>query len=332
MRSNKFILIQTDKALLRPGRLDRHITIELPTFEERIEILDVHMRNLKLDFSGKEKEEFTAQISHLTPRFSGADLANICNEAALLAARDDQKSITKKNFYFALEKVLGGAEKKNTTISVEDRRMIAYRECGHIIISWFHQYSDLILKVSLLSRTKVNAFSQYLPMEKKILSKEELFDKMCLHFGGRVAEQIVFNKFTTSSEKDLKKITNLAYAQVESLGMNDVIGNVSFPTYQEEKAQGMVGQKPYSKKLRSLIDVEARKLVSQAHDEAYKTLKANTDKLHKLTEELLRRESLTYQEIVEIIGEPINKGRYNLTKAHFLDSFESNNLNNKESK
>lgn len=184
------------------------------------------MRNLKINFTGKEKDEFISQISHLTPRFSGADLANICNESALLAARDDQKYVTKKNFYHALEKVIGGAEKKNSTISVEDRRLVAYRECGHIIISWFHEYSDLILKVSLISRTKMNAFSQYLPMEKKLYSKEELFDQMCLHFGGRVAEQIVFNCFTTSSEKDLKKITNLAYTQVESLGMNDVVGNL----------------------------------------------------------------------------------------------------------
>ena len=229
----------------------------------------------------------------------------------------------KKNFYAALERVIGGAERKNTTISVEDRKLIAYRECGHIIISWFTQSSDLVLKVSLLSRSKMNAFSQYLPTDKKLHSKEELFDQMCLFFGGRVAEQLVFNRTTTNSEKDLKKITNLAYAQVESLGMNDVVGNISFPTQQEEKSKGTLGQKPYSRKLRNIIDEEARKLVTQAHDSAYKMLSNNLDKLHILTEELLKRESLTYQEIVEIIGEPVNKTRYDLAKSHLLDRVDN---------
>jgi spastic paraplegia protein 7 len=132
--------------------------------------------------------------------------------------------------------------------------MLAYRECGHVIISWFHKYSDLILKVSLLSRTKMSSFTQYLPSDKKLYSKEELFDQMCLYFGGRVAESVVFNRFTTKSEEDLKKITKLAYAQVESFGMSDALGNMSFPTQQEEKAKGNdVGQKPYSKKLRGLM-------------------------------------------------------------------------------
>jgi ATP-dependent Zn protease len=178
--------------------------------------------------------------------------------------------------------------------------------------------------VSLLSRTKSNEFSQYLPSEKKLHSKEDLFDQMCLHFGGRCAEQLIFNCVTSNSEKDLKRITNLAYAQVESLGMNDVIGNMSFPTQAELKATGSsVGEKPYSKKLRGIIDDEARKLVAQAHSSAYKTLNTNLDKLHKLAEELLKKESLTYQEIVQIIGEPINKNRYNLANAHLMDQVES---------
>jgi spastic paraplegia protein 7 len=167
--SNVIVLASTnradtlDKALLRPGRLDRHISIDLPTYLERIEILNVHLKNLKLAFREKEKEEFVGQLASLTPRFSGADLMNICNEGALLAARNAQTSISKKDLFGALEKVIGGPEKKTSTMTVEDRKMLAYRECGHIIVSWFHQYSDLVLKVSMLTRTKTNAFSQYLP-------------------------------------------------------------------------------------------------------------------------------------------------------------------------
>jgi spastic paraplegia protein 7 len=318
--SNVIILASTnradilDKALLRPGRFDRHITIDLPTYLERVEILNVHARGLKLDFDGKEKENFVSQLSHLTPRFSGADLANICNEAALLAAREGLKSISKNHFIAALERVMAGAEKKTTTISVEDRKIIAYRECGHVLISWFHGYSDLILKVSLLSRTKGNVFSQYLPSDRKLYSKEELFDQMCLYFGGRVVESVVFNKFTTKSETDLKRITKLAYAQVKSFGMNDVLGNISFPTDQEEKASGAIGKKPYSKKLQSIIDLEVNKLIASAHAEAEKTVRNNLDKLHLLADELIKKENLSYEDIVKLIGPPLNKSRYELAK------------------
>jgi spastic paraplegia protein 7 len=197
---------------------------------------------------------------------------------------------------------------------VEDRKIIAYRECGHVLISWFHGYSDLILKVSLLSRTKGNVFSQYLPSDRKLYSKEELFDQMCLYFGGRVVESVVFNKFTTKSETDLKRITKLAYAQVKSFGMNDVLGNISFPTDQEEKASGAIGKKPYSKKLQSIIDLEVNKLIASAHAEAEKTVRNNLDKLHLLADELIKKENLSYEDIVKLIGPPLNKSRYELAK------------------
>lgn len=193
--------------------------------------------------------------------------------------------------------------------------MLAYRECGHVIISWFHKYSDLILKVSLLSRTKMSSFTQYLPSDKKLYSKEELFDQMCLYFGGRVAESVVFNRFTTKSEEDLKKITKLAYAQVESFGMSDALGNMSFPTQQEEKAKGNdVGQKPYSKKLRGLIDFEVNKLVQQAHRKATETVELHRSKLNLLAEELLKKENLSYEDIVRLIGPPLNEVRFKMAK------------------
>jgi spastic paraplegia protein 7 len=294
------------------------LAIDLPTYLERIEILNVHMRNLKLLFDQQQKDELISQLAHLTPRFSGADLANVCNESALLAARDGQNSIEKKNFYSALERVLAGAEKRSTTISVEDRKLLAYQECGKVIISWFHQSCDLILKVSLLSRTKANAFTQYLPIDRKLYSKEDLFDQMCLNFGGRVAETIVFNRNTTQSEQDLKKITKLAYAQVESFGMSPVIGNMSFPTQQEEKAMsgGTVGKRPYSKKLRSVIDLEVNKLMANAHKETEKTINTNIDKLHKIANELLKRETLSYEDICALIGPPVNQTRYSIATSH----------------
>lgn len=207
-----------------------------------------------------------------------------------------------------------GPEKKTSTISVEDKKLLAYHECGHVLISWFHPYSDLILKVSLLSRTKSNVFSQYLPSDSKIFSKEELFDQMCLHFGGRVAESIVFNRFTTNSEQDLKKITKLAYSQIESFGMNEAVGNVSFPTQAEQRTQGGVGIKPYSKKLRKLIDFEVNKLVSEAHKTAMETVQTNIDYLHKLADELLSKENLNYEDIVRLIGPPKNEKRYRLAQ------------------
>jgi spastic paraplegia protein 7 len=320
--SNVIVLASTnradtlDKALLRPGRLDRHITIDLPTFLERKEILAVHMRHLVADFD-KSDDKFISEICHLTPRFSGADLANICNEAALRAARQGHKSIAKSDFNLAIERVLAGPEKKTSTKSVEDQKMIAYRECGHIIVSWFHQHSDLILKVSLLSRTKSSSFSQYLPSDRKLFSKEELFDQMCLYFGGRVVESLVFNRFTTESESDLKKITNLAYAQIESYGMSDVVGNVSFATQREQKmTAGQIGMKPYSKRLRNTIDQEVNKLIYQAHEAALQTVKCNMDKLHRLSEELIKRESLNYEEIIQLIGPPLNKSRFTLAESH----------------
>lgn len=306
-----------DKALLRPGRLDRLIDIDLPTYDERIDMLNVHIRNLKINFTGKDREDFLSQISHLTPGFSGADLANICNEAALMAAREGKKDIDKHNFYAALERVIAGAEKKNSIITVEDKKLIAYREAGKVIVSWFHDYSDLILKVSLLSRTKLNAYSQFLPSDKKLYSKDELFDQLCLQFGGRAAETLVFNKVTTSSEEDLKRVTKMAYNQVESLGMNDVVGNMSFATQAEQRRSGgQVGQKPYSKKLRNTIDFEVNKLLASAHQSTVDTLTNNMSSLHKLAGELVERETLTYEEIVDILGEPVNKERYKVARSH----------------
>lgn len=299
-----------DKALLRPGRLDRMIDIDLPTYIERIEMLNVHLRGLKINFFGKDRDDFLSQLSHLTPGFSGADLANICNEAALMAARDGHEEINKKQFYAALERVIAGAEKKNSIISVEDKKLIAYREAGKVLVSWYHEYSDLILKVSLISRTKLNAYSQFLPSDKKLYSKDELYDQLCLHFGGRAAETIVFNKTTTNSEEDLKRVTNMAYTQVESLGMSDVIGHLSFPTRAEEKRSGIVGRKPYSKKLRNTIDLEVNKLIASAHNTTVATLNSHIDQLHLLAEELLKKETLSYHEITQIIGEPVNKERY----------------------
>ncbi len=160
----------------------------------------------------------------------------------------------------------------------------------------------------------MNAFSQYLPSDRKLFSKEELFDQMCLYFGGRVAESIIFNNYTTNSEQDLKKVTKLAYAQIESFGMSELIGNVSFPTQQEEAQKGSVNKKPYSKKLRATIDMEVNSLIAKAHRDATETMMKHQDKLHILVKELLRKENLNYEDIVRLIGPPLNKTRYNLAE------------------
>lgn len=185
-----------DKALLRPGRFDRHITIDLPTQEERKEILGVHMRKLKL--SPNCNESFVNELALMTPRMSGADLANVCNEAALSAAREANNVITPRDFEQALEKILSGPEKKHSTILKDEQHLIAYHESGHVLLSWLLPHSDQLLKVSLVQRTKALSFSRYLPSELMLYTKDELFDKMCLHFGGRAAESLIANSYSTS--------------------------------------------------------------------------------------------------------------------------------------
>merc|ERR1719225_2287167 len=230
--SNVILLASTnradvlDKALLRPGRVDRHITIDLPTLSERKDILESHMENVVLD---APKTTYSERLATLTPGFSGADLANLINEAALHAARDLQDKIMQRNLEYAIERVIAGPEKKTKMLSAHERSVVAYHESGHALVGWMLEHTDALLKVTIIPRTSAAlGFAQYTPVDRKLFSPDEFMDRMCMALGGRVAESLTFNKITTGAQNDLDKVTKMAYAQIREFGFNDQVGLVSF--------------------------------------------------------------------------------------------------------
>lgn len=292
-----------DKALLRPGRFDRHILIDLPTLEERKEIFEQHLKSISLESS---PQEYSQRLAQLTPGFSGADIANVCNEAALYAARNKKKNVTTGDLEYAVERVVGGTEKRTHVISPQEKRVIAFHECGHALVGWLLKYTDALMKVSIVPRTtNVLGFAQYLPTDQKLYSTEELFERMCMALGGRVAETIIFNHISTGAQDDLKKVTKMAYAQIKQYGMDKVVGPLSFPT-DEEIEGNFLGKKPYSKRLARTIDEQARFLIARAYKRTETLLTENRDKLTLLAEELLKREVLNYADIEKLIGPPLH--------------------------
>merc|ERR1719431_914016 len=283
-----------DKALLRPGRFDRHITIDLPTVIERKEILESHLKRVVLD---KDMKEYSQRLASLTPGFSGADLANLVNEAALHAARDLQEKIKDHNLEYAIERVTAGPEKKTRMVSPHERTVVAYHESGHALVGWMLQHTDALLKVTIIPRTSAAlGFAQYTPRDKKLFSPDELMDRMCMALGGRVAESLTFNRVTTGAQNDLEKVTKMAYAQIRDFGFNDAVGLVSFEMNQ--------GKKPFSKKLSATIDLEARKMIAAAYQKTEDCLRENQDKLELLAQLLLKKETLNYDDVEALLGPP----------------------------
>lgn len=286
-----------DKALLRPGRFDRHIQIELPTLSERVEIFEIYLEQLRL---AKQANQYSERLAQLSPGMSGADICNICNEAALHAARDKKPTVDKDDFDYAVERVVAGVAKKSRILSVQEKKVVAYHEAGHALVGWLLQYTDALLRVSIVPRVgSTLGFAQYMPSDRKLYSKQELFERMCMGMGGRVAESLIFNSVTSGAQDDLRKITKTAYMQIRQLGMNDRVGLVSFDTDDQK-----FGNKPYSKHLARVIDEEVRLLVAEAYKETEKILLQNKDKLRLIAEALLEKESLSYQDMEQLVGPP----------------------------
>jgi cell division protease FtsH len=284
-----------DRALLRPGRFDRQISVDLPDLKERIEIFKVHVRPLKIDdtvdiqFLGKQ-----------TPGFSGADIANICNEAALIAARKKKKKISQQDFLDAVDRVIGGLEKKNKIITADEKKVIAFHEAGHAAVSWLTRYASPLVKVTIVPRGRSLGAAWYLPEERQITTKEQMLDEMCAALGGRAAEDLIFGKVSTGALSDLEKITKQAYAMVTVYGLNEKIGNISF--YDSSGQSDYNFQKPYSEKTGQLIDEEVSKMIEAAYARTKNILKDHKDQLTKLAELLLEKEVIFKDDLERIFG------------------------------
>uniref|UniRef100_A0A0K0F5G4 Paraplegin (inferred by orthology to a human protein) n=1 Tax=Strongyloides venezuelensis TaxID=75913 RepID=A0A0K0F5G4_STRVS len=290
-----------DKALMRPGRFDRHISIDLPTNIERKELFELYLKKIKLDSA---PSFYSGRLAQMTPGMSGADISNIVNEAAINAASNMKKVVTAKELNYALERVLAGPEKKTKTLVKEERETVAYHEAGHALVGWLLEHTDALLKVTILPRTSAAlGFAQYTPRDKKLFTKEELFDRMCMMLGGRAAENIFFNRITTGAQDDLDKVTKQAYAQVKIYGMSSRVGPLSFSPDQS-LANPDFAKKMYGNELARIIDSEAKELVSKAYYTAEKLIKENMDKLNILAKELLTKDSLSYEDVKRLIGPP----------------------------
>ncbi|KAJ8247320.1 hypothetical protein GJAV_G00244950 [Gymnothorax javanicus] len=288
-----------DNALMRPGRLDRHIFIDLPTLQERREIFEQHLKILKLT---QPADFYSLRLAELTPGFSGADIANICNEAALHAAREGYKSIDTFSFEYAVERVIAGSVKKSKILSKEEQRVVAFHESGHALVGWLLEHTEAVMKVSIAPRTNAAlGFAQILPRDQYLFTKEQLFERMCMALGGRASEAITFNKVTTGAQDDLRKVTRVAYSMVKQYGMVPSVGQVSFPETEEE---GAIGRRPFSQGLQQQMDHEAKMLIARAYRHTEKLLLDNRDKLIVLANALLEREVVNYDDMEALLGPP----------------------------
>ncbi|HKR05652.1 MAG TPA: ATP-dependent zinc metalloprotease FtsH, partial [Bacteroidia bacterium] len=304
-----------DRALMRPGRFDRQIYVELPDLNGRKEIFLVHCKPLKLD-----KSVDIDFLAKQTPGFSGADIANLCNEAALIAARNNKTAIDKQDFLDAVDRIIGGLEKKNKIISAQEKKIIAYHESGHAAVSWLSEYAHPLVKVTIVPRGNSLGAAWYLPEERSITTKEQIFDEMCAALGGRASEELTFGSISTGALSDLEKITKQAYASVSIFGLNEKIGNISF--YDSSGNQEYAFTKPYSEKTAQIIDEEVSKLIESAYKRTKEILSQHKEQLDVLALRLLEREVLFKEDLEEIFGkrqwkdpEPIAKKAEKKPKA-----------------
>jgi len=284
-----------DKALMRAGRFDRQIYVDLPDLNERKEIFKVHLKPLKtiktldVDFLAKQ-----------TPGFSGADIANVCNESALIAARKNKKSVGKQDFLDAVDRIVGGLEKKNKIITPEEKETIAYHEAGHALVSWLLEHAAPLVKVTIVPRGQSLGAAWYLPEERQIVRTEQMLDEMCATLGGRAAEKVIFNKISTGALSDLEKVTRQAKAMVSIYGLNETLGNI---TYYDSSGQSDYNfSKPYSEQTAQVIDKEISKIIEKQYERAIDLLKNSKEKLKQLAERLLEKEVIFKDDLENILG------------------------------
>ena len=284
-----------DKALLRAGRFDRQIHVDLPELKERIEIFNVHLKGLKVE------EGFDVEfMAKHTPGFSGADIANVCNEAALTAARKDKKEIDRQDFLDAVDRIIGGLERKADIITPREKKSIAHHEAGHATVSWLLPYANPLFKVTLIPRGSALGAAWYLPEERKLWTKSQMIDEMCSLIGGRVAEEIVNGEPSTGAQNDLEKLTQMAYGMIKYYGMSDSVGAVSF--YDSTGARGYDLTKPFSEKTAELIDEEVKKLVSMIHERTLKILTEHKEGFLQMAALLLEKEVIFADDVEKILG------------------------------
>jgi len=299
-----------DKALLRPGRFDRQVFVPAPDIKGRSEIFQVHLKPIKTNLN---RDEVARRMAALTPGFTGADIANVCNEAALIAARDSSESVVMKHFEQAIDRVVAGMEKKTNVMQPDEKKTVAYHEAGHAVSGWFLEHADPLLKVTIIPRGKGLGYAQYIPREQFLYTKEQLLDRMCMTLGGRASEQIFFGKITTGAQDDLKKVTQIAYAQIVQFGMSDKIGNLSFDLAQPGEP---MFEKPYSESTAQTIDSEVKSLVDTAYFRTIKLLESKKTLVESVAKRLLDRETLNRDDMIELLGERPFKEK--LTYEEFL--------------
>ncbi len=283
-----------DPALLRPGRFDRQISIDKPDLAGREQIFKVHLKPIKVS-----NEVDAHKLALQTPGFAGADIANVCNEAALIAARRGKKFVEMQDFNDAVDRVIGGLEKKNKLISPEEKKIVAYHEAGHAICGWYLEHADPLVKVSIVPRgIAALGYAQYLPKEQYLYTKEQLVDMMCMTLGGRAAEEVVFKKISTGAQNDLERITKMSYAMITIYGMNEKIGNISF----NDNQQDYRFSKPYSEQTATVIDEEVRKLISSAYIRTKELLLDKREQLEIIAKELLEKEIIFKADMERLIG------------------------------
>ncbi|MGA1386444.1 MAG: peptidase M41, partial [Flavobacteriaceae bacterium] len=294
-----------DKALMRAGSVDRQIYVDLPDLNERKEIFEVHLRPIKtaetldLDFLAKQ-----------TPGFSGADIANVCNEAALIAARKEKKAVTKEDFLDAVDRIVGGLEKKNKIITPGEKETIAYHESGHATVSWLLEHAAPLVKVTIVPRGQSLGAAWYLPEERQIVRTEQMLDEMCATLGGRAAEQVVFGKISTGALSDLEKVTKQARAMITVYGLNETLGNI---TYYDSSGQSEYGfTKPYSEETAQVIDKEISLLIESQYQRAIELLTENRSKLDELAQRLLEKEVIFKDDLEKIFGQRPFEKKYRI--------------------